>query len=101
MNPRIGKRSQYNRQEKKPLPKAVEFVHLNTKKNITMKQEFLYLEDVKTAMNIHHLEVQIKMKRWMMTHLMNNIDKKIVLKKLEDSLEKDRHILQKMFRISI
>lgn len=101
MNPRIGKRSQYNKQEEKPLSKAVEFVHRNTKKNITMKQEFLYLEDVKTAMNIQHLENNIRSKRWFIEQLTKGIDPNLLLKKIDESIEKDRHVLQKTFRITL
>lgn len=101
MNPRIGQRSQYNKQEKKPLSKAVEFVHCNTKKNITMKQEFLYLEDVKTAMNIQYLENNIRVKRFIIEQFIKGVDTNQLLKKLEESIEKDRHTLQKTFRISI
>ncbi|MEZ5082120.1 MAG: hypothetical protein R2750_01505 [Bacteroidales bacterium] len=101
MNPRIGQRSQYNRHDKKPLLKAVEFVQCNTKKNITMKQEFLYLEDVKTAMNIQYLEERIRMRKWMMELLAKDVEKNLLIKKLEELLEKDRHVLQKTYRISI
>jgi hypothetical protein len=37
MNPNIGKRSRYNRCEEKEKTAAVQFVELNTKKNITMR----------------------------------------------------------------
>ena len=67
MHPRIGKRSKYNATEKKTESKAVEFILRNTKKSITLKEEYLYFEDVKTAMNIHHLESQIRLKRWLIS----------------------------------
>jgi len=101
MNPRIGRRSLYNKLEKRPKPTAVDFVERNTKKNITMKQEFLYLEDVKIAMNIHHIETNIKFKRW----LLNEIRKKPNYEKfseiINNSIEKDRHRLQKEYRITL
>jgi len=101
MNPRIGRRSQYNKMEKKPLSKAALFVERNTKKNITMKQEFLYLEDVKTAMNIHHLEVRYNMITWMIQKLSDSSENKLLIKKLEESADRDRHHLQKKFEITI
>ena len=101
MNPRIGARSKYNQIEKKPLSKAALFVERNTKKNITMKQEFLYLEDVKTAMNIHHLEMRYNMISWMIRKLAGSPENALLVKKLEESADRDRHHLQKKFGISI
>lgn len=101
MNPRIGRRSLYNKLEKKPKPAAVEFVERNTKKNITMKQEFLYLEDVKLAMNIHHLEMNIKLKRWFLSEIKKHPNNQKFSEIISDSIEKDRHRLQKEFRITL
>ncbi len=101
MNPRIGRRSQYNKRKEKPKPKAVQFVEQNTKKSIAMKQHFLYLEDVKIAMNIHHLEVSIILKRWLKSEIHQEIEVRNFVKMLEESIEKDRHRLQKEFKISV
>lgn len=101
MNPRIGRRSLYNKLEKKQKSVAVEFVERNTKKNITMKQEFLYLEDVKTAMNIHHLEMNIKLKRWLLNEIKKNPNYQKFSEIISDSIEKNRHRLQKEFRITL
>lgn len=101
MNPRIGRRSQYNKIETKPKPAAVLFVERNTKKNISMRQEFLYLEDVKVAMNIHHLEVSMNLKKWMRNELMKNQDIVRLRTYIEDAIEKDRHRLQKDYKISL
>ena len=81
--------------------KAVEFVELNTNNNITMKRDFLYLEDVKIAININHLEVSVKLKRWLLSQLKNHIDRKRLLEVLEESADKDRHLLQKKYKISV
>lgn len=51
MRPQVGKRSLYNKsreEEKQPTP-TQQFVEVNTHKNIVLKSEFLYLDDVKTA----------------------------------------------------
>lgn len=101
MNPRIGKRSKYNAKDEKPKPKSVLYIELNTKKNLTIKQEYLYLDDVKTAMNIHHLETSIQLKRWFLDKSKSGSDIQIIRELLEDSIENDRHRLQKKFRISI
>jgi len=101
MNPRIGRRSLYNKLEKKPTSAAVEFVERNTKKNITMKQEFLYLEDVKLALNIHHLETNIKFKRWLLNEIKQQPNYQMFFEKINESIEKDRHRLQKQFKITL
>lgn len=101
MNPGIGRRSQINRQQKKTTAKAVEFISRNTKKSITLKQEYLYLEDVKTAMNIHHLETSIRLKKWMMRQLKDQGENNRWVEVLENSAEQDRHKLQKMYKIKL
>jgi len=101
MNPRIGKRSRYNETARQPESKAVEFIVRNTKKSLTLKQEYLYLEDVKTALNIHHLEQHILVKRWMIGLLGAGVDPKKIIEVLEDSLEQKRHRLQKNYKISV
>ncbi|MCB0804385.1 MAG: hypothetical protein KDC05_01230 [Bacteroidales bacterium] len=102
MNPRIGQRSRYNRQEEeKPRSKAVLFIELNTKKNITIKQDYLYLEDVKSAMNIHHLEIRHGIYKWLASQLKKNPDTGKLIERLEQLADDDRHLLQKRFRISL
>lgn len=101
MNPRIGRRSQYNKMEVKPKPASVLFVERNIKKNISMRQEFLYLEDVKTAMNIHHLEINMKLKKWVRNELNKSKDNIQLISYLDKAIEKDRHRLQKDFKISL
>lgn len=102
MHPRIGKRSKYNAtEEKKPESKAVEYIVLNTKKSITLKQEYLYLEDVKTALNIHHLEQNIKLKRWVIRQINSGVKGEKLVASLEKSVEQDRHHLQKTYKISL
>ncbi len=101
MNPRIGRRSKYNAREEKPKPKSVAYIELNTKKNITIKQEYLYLEDVKTAMNIHHLETSIILKRWFMKELGVDPANEDLRQLLDKSIEHDRHRLQKNYHITV
>lgn len=101
MNPGIGKRSNSNRPEKKTTAKAVDFIYRNTKKSITLKQEYLYLEDVKTAMNIHHLETNILLKKWMIKQVKKNDDNNRWMEILENSVDQDRHKLQKIYKIKL
>ncbi len=102
MHPRIGKRSQYNLTgRKKPESKAVEFIVRNTKKSITLKQEYLYLEDVKKAMNIYHLEQNFQLKRWFLEKLRTEADRDRLISSLERSMEEIRHQLQKNFKVNV
>ncbi len=101
MNPRIGRRSLYNKLEKKPKSAAVEFIERNTKKNITMKQEFLYLDDVKIAMNIQHLEMNIKFKKWLLNEIKQQPNYEKFSEIINNSIDKDRHRLQKAFKITL
>jgi hypothetical protein len=66
-----------------------------------MKEEFLYLEDVKTAINIHHLEVSIKLKKWLLREIKNHQGSQNIAHALSDSMDKDRHRLQKEFKITL
>lgn len=101
MRPQIGKRSIYNKTKEKKVSKASAFIIRNTKKSVTLKQEYLYVEDVKTAVNIHHLEQNILLKRWMIYQLSRNISHQKLIESLEKSMEKDRHLLQKRYKISL
>ena len=52
MKPTIGKRAGlYKRQEEKKLTPTRHFVKVNTHHNIVLKREFMYIEDVKEAIN--------------------------------------------------
>lgn len=101
MNPKIGKRSLYNKEKSKTVSQAVEFIHRNTKKSITLKQEYLYLEDVKKALNIHHLETSIRLKRWLLKQLRSASSNEPLSEIINESVEKDRHTMQKSFKISM
>jgi len=101
MKPKPKRNIAGNHGEEKPKTKTVEFVELNTQNNITMKCDFLYLEDVKIAININHLEVSIKLKRWLLSQLISHNNRKRLIEVLEESADKDRHRLQKRYKISI
>lgn len=74
---------------------------VENRKNISMRQEFLYLEDVKVAMNIHHLEVSMNLKKWIRNKLNKSQENAQLINYLEDTIEKDRHRLQKDYKISL
>ena len=54
MKPTIGKRAASNiRQEEKKTSAARLFVEINTHHNITLKRQFIYIENVKETININ------------------------------------------------
>lgn len=102
MNPKHRRKSYYGKTEVEKKPSAVrKFVEQNTHSNITMKREFMYIEDLKTAININTLEERIMLKRWFLKQLQDNISKEKIIEILFDSSDKDRHTLQKYFQITL
>ncbi len=101
MNPKHHIRSDRGNQQGKK-PSAVSgFVEINMHKNIALRSEYLYLEDVKTAININTLEERIILKRWLIRQLQKNVSKEYLIQALFDSSDKNRHTLQKHFRITL
>lgn len=102
MNPTIGKRAGINKHKAEKKPSASRrFVEINTHHNIVLKREFLYLEDVKEAININTLEERIILKRWLIKQFQNSNSKEKLINELSNLAEKDRHMLHKRFKISI
>ena len=66
-----------------------------------MKREFMYIEDVKEAININTLEERIKLKKWLIKQLQNNNSNEKLIQTLFDSMDKDRHTLQKKYKITL
>ncbi len=57
MNPNVTKRKGINENNAEKKPSAVwNFMKLNTHHNITMKCQFMYIEDVKAAININYFK---------------------------------------------
>ncbi|MCB2220715.1 MAG: hypothetical protein KQI35_09985 [Bacteroidetes bacterium] len=102
MKPTIGKRAGTftSREEKDPLV-ARYFVEINTHHNISMKRKFLFVEDVHTAININTLEERLKLKKWLIAQLQKDHSQEDLINLLSDSIDKDRHKLQKDFKITI
>ena len=74
------------------------FVKVNTHHNIVLKREFMYIVDVKEAINIDTLEERIKLKRWLISQLKSK-PKDNLVEVLEGIAEHDRHTLQKKYKI--
>lgn len=102
MKPTIGRRAQLNSgQEAKKSCAAREFVELNTHHNITIKREYVYIEDVKDALNVNTLEERIILKRWLIKQLQASHSKEELIQLLFDSADKDRHRLVKEYKICL
>lgn len=102
MNPKFARRSGANSmQEEKKKTAARLFIEINTHHNISMKREYVYIEDVKEAININTLEERIMLKRWLIKQLQASRSHEELIQLLFDSEEKDRHRLQKDYKIKI
>jgi len=84
-----------NPEDRKQKKQVVSFVENNSHKVIGIREEFVYLEDVKTAMNINALEQRMSTKQWVIGLLRKNYDKDYLIKKITESAELDRHRLIK------
>ena len=96
MNPKYNRNRNNDQEEEKDKPEVVKFVELNTKKNITIREHFLYLDDVKTAININTLEERRNIKLLIIGMLKKKKDLQAVIHNLEQSAEIDRHRLIKI-----
>lgn len=74
---------------------VVKFVELNTKKNITIREHYLYLDDVKTAININTLEERHQSKLKFLEILRKGDSINTIINEMEKSAELDRHRLIK------
>jgi hypothetical protein len=102
MKPTIGKGASTNKSQEGQKPSAVRiFIELNTHHNISINRKYVYIEDVKEAININTLEERIVLKRWLIKQLQASKTKEELIQVLFDSEEKDRHVLQRDFKITI
>ena len=102
MNPDIAKRAGISRNNVEKKPSVVwNFMKLNTHHNMTIKREFLYVLDVKSATNINTLEGRIKVEKWLLSALLEGKFQKDSVSIIEAVIDKDRHRLQKGYNVSI
>ncbi len=80
----------------KEKPKAVRYVELSTEKNISIREEFLFLYDVKAAININALEERRNTKLRILAMLRKSSNLDATIQSLEESADLDRHRLIKM-----
>ena len=96
MNPKHRKQTDNYKEKEKEMSAVVKFVEQNTKRNITIKREFLYLEDVKLAININTLEERRNTKLKILQMIKKNNNFNALIQNLEKSADLDRHRLLKM-----
>ncbi len=87
MRPQIGKRAVKTSTEEKKITLSREFIENSTRKNITIREEYLLLEDVKTAININAIEQRI----FARNKVIALIDKHLTTEKLRQMLEEENH----------
>jgi hypothetical protein len=102
MWPNYYKRSGKDKRKNDTPPSAIrQLLRINTHSDTSVIQEFIYLDDVKTMININTLEERIALKKWLIKQLQASKSKEELIQLLFDSEEKDRHRLQKEFKISV
>ncbi len=96
MRPQIGKRA--DRSEEASVEKTLsrEFIEKNLRKNLAIREEYLPLQEIKTAININAIEQRIFTRNRMIHFLKENISQETLIKKLEDENHFDRHRMMKM-----
>ena len=97
MNPKRNRNNYRSHQLEEDIAKreVVKFVELNTKKNITIREHYLYLDDVKTAININTLEERYQAKLKFLEILRKGECINAIIHDMEKSAELDRHRLIK------
>lgn len=98
MNPGIGKRSSITKEKEKQQPKTktAVFIEANTHKVIGIREHFVYLDDVKLAININALEQRMITKQWLLRMLDKFRDIEKLKRHISESAELDRHRIFKL-----
>lgn len=100
MRRQIGKRS-VKPSEKPSKLKVVEFVENNTQNNLALRRDHLYLEDVKSAMNISTLEQRILLRKQIIKLMNENIPTTRLRQILLQANEKDSHLMMKNYKLRL
>lgn len=98
MRRRIGKGAIKPAPEREKL-EVVKYIENNVQNNLALRRDHLYLEDVKTAININSLEQRIMLRKKLLIMLDNQSSKEYLRRKLIEQQERDKHRLLKNFRI--
>ena len=96
MRPQIGKRAKNQGEKQKPKTLSREFVENNIRKNITIREEYLVLDDVKTAININAIEQRILARNNMLKLLRQKITTEKLIQIIEEQNHYDRHRMTRL-----
>jgi hypothetical protein len=96
MRPQVGKRAKKNQDAEKEKTLSREFIEKNLKKNLAIREEYLSLEDIKTAININAIEQRIYARNKILHWLKENYPTTSIIEKIEEENHFDRHRMNKM-----
>jgi hypothetical protein len=96
MRPQIGKRAQQPSEQEKELTLSREFIENNLRKNLTIREEYLPLAEIKTAININAIEQRILIRKKVIKLLHQDIERDAIIQKLLEENHYDRHRMMKM-----
>lgn len=96
MNPKKLRDKIQSRELEKHNSEVVKFLKMNTKSNIAIRDDHLYLDDEKKAININTLKQRFKTKLQLIELLKKSYKLQTVIQNLENSAELDRHRLIKL-----
>jgi hypothetical protein len=99
MNPRVGKRAgQYVPPAEKPKTKSRLFIESRKQHNMSMKEDYLRMQDVEKAINMNALEQRLVTKLKILKMLESKLPKEKLAEKLEEEIHLDWHRLKKYYR---
>ncbi len=96
MRPQIGKRAQRNSKNEKEKTLSREFIENNLRKNLTIREEYLPLAAIKTAININAIEQRIFIRKKFIKLLQQGHQPKSIIQQLLEENHFDRHRMMKM-----
>jgi|GEM_PF-2948086 len=96
MRPQIGKRTQRTNNPEKEKTLSREFIENNLRKNLTIREEYLPLEEIKTAININAIEQRIFVRKKIIKLLQQDLERDALIQKLLEEIHFDRHRMMKM-----
>jgi len=96
MRPQIGKRAQRTNNPEKEKTLSREFIENNLRKNLTIREEYLPLEEIKTAININAIEQRIFVRKKIIKLLQQDLERDALIQKLLEEIHFDRHRMMKM-----
>ncbi len=96
MRPQIGKRAQKANDDEKEKTLSREFIESNLRKNLTIREEYLPLAEIKTAININAIEQRILARKKLIKLLHQDFEPDAIINKLLEENHYDRHRITKM-----